>query len=47
LLVTRAIVERTVRSQKPLQVDYALTGSGRSLLVHVEALSSWAEGRAG
>jgi DNA-binding HxlR family transcriptional regulator len=43
LLVARAIVERTVRSQKPLEVDYALTSSGRSLLAHVEALSSWAE----
>lgn len=45
LLLARGVVERTVRAQKPLQVDYVLTSSGRSLLAHVEALSSWAEGR--
>lgn len=45
LLASRAIVERTVRAKKPLQVDYALTSSGRSLLAHVEGLSAWARGR--
>jgi DNA-binding HxlR family transcriptional regulator len=45
LLGARGIVERTVRVKKPLQVDYVLTSSGRSLLAHVEALSSWARSK--
>jgi DNA-binding HxlR family transcriptional regulator len=47
LLVSRDVLVRTVRAQKPLQVDYALTSSGWSLLAHVEALSAWAEGKSG
>jgi DNA-binding HxlR family transcriptional regulator len=43
MLAAKGVVVRTVRAQKPLQVDYALTTSGRTLLAHVEALSSWAQ----
>lgn len=36
------LVERTVRSTSPPQVDYALTAFGRSLAEPVRALAQWA-----
>jgi DNA-binding HxlR family transcriptional regulator len=45
LLAARGIVTRTVRTSKPLSVDYELTAAGHSLLKHVEALSEWARNR--
>src|ERR671924_1482418 len=36
------LVTRTVFPTIPPRVDYALTGSGRSLLIPVGALSAWA-----
>jgi DNA-binding HxlR family transcriptional regulator len=42
LLASRGVVTRTIRSAKPLNVDYEITSSGRALLRHIEGLSDWA-----
>jgi DNA-binding HxlR family transcriptional regulator len=42
-LEAEGIVERLVRAEKPVRVEYLLTQKGRALGAVVEALSDWAE----
>jgi DNA-binding HxlR family transcriptional regulator len=42
-LECEGIVQRLVRDEKPVRVDYLLTEKGRALGVVVEAISTWAE----
>jgi DNA-binding HxlR family transcriptional regulator len=42
-LECEGIVQRLVRDQKPVRVDYLLTEKGRALVVVVESISAWAE----
>lgn len=42
-LESEGIVERVVRAEKPVRVEYLLTAKGRALGSVVEAVSCWAE----
>ena len=42
-LEDEGIVERVVLPERPVRIEYSLTGKGRSLNEVVEALSRWAE----
>jgi DNA-binding HxlR family transcriptional regulator len=42
-LETEGIVERLVRAEKPVRVEYLLTEKGRALGAVVEAVAGWAE----
>ena len=42
-LEAEGIVERLVRAEKPVRVEYLLTDKGRALGAVVEAVSGWAE----
>jgi len=42
-LEAEGIVDRLVRAEKPVRVEYLLTRKGRALADVVEAVSGWAE----
>jgi len=42
-LEAEGIVERLVRAEKPVRVEYLLTEKGRALGAVIEAVSGWAE----
>ena len=42
-LEAEGIVERLVRAEKPVRIDYLLTRKGRALGAVIEAVSGWAE----
>ncbi len=46
-LETDGIVSRTVASQVPPRVDYALTAEGQTLLPILSAMAAWGAARAG
>ena len=46
-LESRGVVERTVETEKPVRVRYALTERGRSLEPVVDALETWGDDHLG
>jgi DNA-binding HxlR family transcriptional regulator len=42
-LEAEGIIERIVRAEKPVRIEYVLTEKGRALGAVVEAVSGWAE----
>ena len=42
-LEREGIVERTVHTDAPVRVEYALTEKGRELVTAIQAISAWAE----